>query len=188
MGTRHVTMVILDEKPVIAQYGQWDGYPDGQGATILEFLETMIEKTMREKLAKCRFITPEEATKFDAEIAASDKGLKELFPLLTRDLGAGILQAVYDSDAEEILLSDQSDFGQDEVFCEFAYIIDLDKATFEFYTSWSDAVLDKKDKGWWAKRAKGKDKPILLSRTYSLRQLPTVEDLQALACPETEDA
>jgi len=38
MGTRNLTMVISDGKTKIAQYGQWDGYPSGQGADILAFL------------------------------------------------------------------------------------------------------------------------------------------------------
>lgn len=38
MGTRNLTMVIDKEGDLkVAQYGQWDGYPEGQGATILNF-------------------------------------------------------------------------------------------------------------------------------------------------------
>jgi len=186
MGTRHLTMVVMGQKPVIAQYGQWDGYPDGQGATVLNFLETMLEKNMREKLAKCRFMTPEEIKKSNATLKESGKDLADMFPLLTRNLGAGILQAVYDNDQDEITLLDEQNFGL-EGMCEFAYLIDLDKATFEFYTGWGDAILDPKDKGWWAKKAKPNDDPVLLVRTYSLRQLPKVEELQALVYTESED-
>jgi len=28
MGTRHLTMVIQNKEPKVAQYGQWDGYPE----------------------------------------------------------------------------------------------------------------------------------------------------------------
>ena len=38
MGTRNVTMVIHKGETKVAQYGQWDGTPDGQGVTILGFL------------------------------------------------------------------------------------------------------------------------------------------------------
>lgn len=38
MGTRNLTMVIDKEGELkVAQYGQWDGYPEGQGTTILNF-------------------------------------------------------------------------------------------------------------------------------------------------------
>ena len=39
MGTRHLICAISDDEYRIAQYGQWDGYPEGQGAAILEFLK-----------------------------------------------------------------------------------------------------------------------------------------------------
>ena len=40
MGTRHLICVVSDNQYRIAQYGQWDGYPEGQGAAILEFLKS----------------------------------------------------------------------------------------------------------------------------------------------------
>ena len=47
MGTRNLTMVIQNQETKIAQYGQWDGFPDGQGITILTFLQ---DKSNVEKL------------------------------------------------------------------------------------------------------------------------------------------
>lgn len=38
MGTRNLTCVVKNNKYVVAQYGQWDGYPTGQGQTIVEFI------------------------------------------------------------------------------------------------------------------------------------------------------
>ena len=43
MGTRHFVGVIADGKYKIAQYGQFDGYIEGQGATVLEFLSNMMK-------------------------------------------------------------------------------------------------------------------------------------------------
>jgi hypothetical protein len=40
MGTRHLTMVVSNNETKVAQYGQWDGYPEGQGVTILTFLRS----------------------------------------------------------------------------------------------------------------------------------------------------
>lgn len=31
MGTRNLTCVVLDGEFKVAQYGQWDGYPEGSG-------------------------------------------------------------------------------------------------------------------------------------------------------------
>lgn len=37
MGTRNLTMVMVDGVYKVAQYGQWDGYPSGQGITVFIF-------------------------------------------------------------------------------------------------------------------------------------------------------
>src|SRR4051812_8314171 len=44
MGTRHLTRVIVNGQCVISQYGQWDGYPTGQGHTIAKFLAGTLEQ------------------------------------------------------------------------------------------------------------------------------------------------
>ena len=38
MGTRHMIAVVNNGKYRVAQYGQWDGYPSGQGVGVLGFL------------------------------------------------------------------------------------------------------------------------------------------------------
>ena len=42
MGTRHLIAVQLDGEYKIAQYGQWDGYPDGKGIDVLHFLTDIV--------------------------------------------------------------------------------------------------------------------------------------------------
>ena len=56
MGTRNLTIVYVDGEYKVAQYGQWDGYPEGQGATCLDFLRNkMDEKIFREELHEVVF-------------------------------------------------------------------------------------------------------------------------------------
>ena len=38
MGTRHLIRVKKDGKLCVSQYGQWDGYPTGQGKDVLKFV------------------------------------------------------------------------------------------------------------------------------------------------------
>ena len=41
MGTRHQQMVINQKGEIkLSQYGQWDGYPSGQGKDILTYQDT----------------------------------------------------------------------------------------------------------------------------------------------------
>ncbi|MHC5949058.1 hypothetical protein ACVXZ3_04645 [Providencia hangzhouensis] len=44
MGTRHLICVAKDGDYKVAQYGQWDGYPSGQGLTLLTFLRDKLKK------------------------------------------------------------------------------------------------------------------------------------------------
>ena len=58
MGTRNLTMVVdKTGETKIAQYGQWDGYPFGQGLTVLHFLsdKNSVDK-LQEKLKLVRFL------------------------------------------------------------------------------------------------------------------------------------
>lgn len=68
MGTRNLTMVVKNKKTKVAQYGQWDGYPSGQGRTILEFLKTRDLKKFADQLEKVSFYTKEEYEKVWEEI------------------------------------------------------------------------------------------------------------------------
>lgn len=57
MGTRNLTCVVLDGEYKVAQYGQWDGYPEGQGRTILEFLsQEGAQEQLKLALKRCRFL------------------------------------------------------------------------------------------------------------------------------------
>lgn len=40
MGTRHIIKVLKNGKTWISQYGQWDGYPTGQGEDVIAFLKS----------------------------------------------------------------------------------------------------------------------------------------------------
>ena len=56
MGTRNLTIVFMDGKYRVAQYGQWDGYPEGQGLTCLRFVrDQMNEKYFRDALSRIKY-------------------------------------------------------------------------------------------------------------------------------------
>lgn len=121
MGTRNLTVVIKDGTHKVAQYGQWDGYPSGQGLTCLKFLQGMDKQTLMQQLdAKVSWATPEDIAK------------KHSYN--SRDVAAEILQLIYDAESD-IKLVDNVEFGEDRLFCEYTYVVDLDKDIFEVYGS-----------------------------------------------------
>jgi hypothetical protein len=144
MGTRNLTVVIKKAKPVIAQYGQWDGYPEGQGVVALRFLKNTNMEAFEKKLEKVRFKNADDALeiKLFLESVGSEDGMlnseqaqefNKRFPFFSRNHGADILNLIMDSKADDIMLKDDTLFAADSLFCEWAYVINLDTKQLEVY-------------------------------------------------------
>lgn len=160
MGTRNLTMVLDRNGDLkVAQYGQWDGYPSGQGVTILEFA--------RDKERMARLIAEFDNIKFwnrcediKTYIEEYDKKApnwssdpdnrtdedKYWFRTTqTRDLGGGILDSIINLTKEYlpkemneiIYLYDEHEFGQDSLMCEWAYCINLQSNKLECFTGFN---------------------------------------------------
>lgn len=186
MGTRNLTMVIHKQETKIAQYGQWDGYPEGNGVTILTFLRNKKRvKKLANGLKVVRFATAKdekEVNKFLKSIGCKDGWMDmnqsemyhRQYPYLSRDIGAGILELVANSKDDEIVLNDQTDFAGDSLFCEWAYVIDLDNRKLEVYTGFNKTPLAEDER--FAKIPVEKDSeytPIRCIKKYDLDNLPT---------------
>jgi hypothetical protein len=142
MGTRNLTMVINHEgETKIAQYGQWDGYPSGQGVKILEFLQNpeLIER-LKSNLSKVRFYEAggrdkdfineyqNNAPRWSNDPDNRTPQQKLWFErYISRDIAAEILVNIANSPDDEIIIDDSSSFGRDEISCEWAYVIDFQK-------------------------------------------------------------
>ena len=144
MGTRNLTKVIdKDGITRVGQYGQWDGYPDYMGTRILDFISEykMLDK-IEKSLTKARFITDDEAEAFSKPYT-DENGMmtfeqgadfSAMYPSLTRDTGCDILKVLVYSTGE-VPLVDQSDFENDELYCEGVYTIDFSTRTYT--TKWN---------------------------------------------------
>ena len=148
MGTRNLTKVIDNEGITrVAQYGQWDGYPEYTGKRILEFISEykMIDK-IEKSLVKASFITPAESDEIfkpyvdENGMMTFEQGadFSVMFPSLTRDTGCDILKVLVYSNAT-VPLQDESDFENDDLFCEGVYT--LNYQTREFISKWNDKVV-----------------------------------------------
>jgi len=171
MGTRNLTIVINDGKTKVAQYGQWDGYPEGQGKTILQFLKDCDLKVFKERLKKVSFLSSKKVGKLWNEFKTREL-FKTKYPELSRDTGAKVLQLIYEGKAFKLL--DNSKFICDSLWCEWVYVIDLDKKRFEIYTNFSQNPLTQKDRFFNVKFKKDACYPIKIVKSYTLKNLPSV--------------
>lgn len=197
MGTRHLVIVKANGEYRVAQYGQWDGYPSGQGRTILSFLSGLKPegwKKLYDKVLKVQE-TNEEWLKqecvacggsadgsFDGDSYA--KFIK-LHPELSRDTGGDILEVISNAD-DGIRLNLGLDFIGDSLFCEWAYVIDFDIGTFEVFQGFNHTPLKCGDR--FAFYFMGTDKehpskkvyyPCSLKALWYLDALPSVENFIA---------
>jgi len=137
MGTRHLQTVI-DKNGVkrIAQYGQWDGSPDGQGKDILNFLRTADLNKYAENVAKINPATDEQIKEHDdfvkqlnkrkLDYTEGDKAYKEKYLFISRDCGSKIHQLIQDGKVPFVDICEDG-----EQWCEGFYTIDLQKRLFE---------------------------------------------------------
>ena len=129
MGTRNLTVVKNKKgETKVALYGQWDGYPQYSGITALAFLRDKANQEMlHDKLTLVEFIDDEEANaiyeSFDHDDNDPTKYLME-YPGLHRDTGIKILEAVANANAT-VKTIDNSEFRNDELFCEGVYEVDF---------------------------------------------------------------
>ena len=138
MGTRNLTKVIdKTGKVVVAQYGQWGGYPEGQGKNILEFIQGhRVLDTLEQALEKCKFVEGTEGYVFFTSSGDYDKDTavyQAYYPNFSRNTGSDILKVIMYSTGE-VPLVDESDFENDTLMCEGVYTLDFQ--TREFYSKW----------------------------------------------------
>ncbi|KXX79617.1 hypothetical protein MMYC01_203024 [Madurella mycetomatis] len=167
MGTRHLICIFWKGKWVLAQYGQYDGYPEGQGVKIFHFLSVACNiDLLKVGLEHIYEPTEEELAAIDAECQAWNNerdaqtllrrpnmfGINQLYPGLARETSAGILgliaragrTATEDGMAGDAKSSTENkpkkipvrldlEFANDTWYCEWAYVVDLDKEVMEVY-------------------------------------------------------
>jgi hypothetical protein len=189
MGTRHLIFVYYKGKYCIAQYGQWDGYPDGQGVVVLDFAQDPSNIAKLQAALDNDMIytpTPTQLDKINEEIQTyhSEKQARLLellrkgdgenymkamdrdqsndpYPTLNRDTGAKILQLVAEA-KEPVPIIREVNFIADTLFCEWAYVLDLDLRVFEVYSGRSNGS---------GERFKGLGGPGYIAK-FSLDSLP----------------
>ncbi len=185
MGTRHLTCVVKDSEFKVAQYGQWDGYPSSAGIDILNFLRTQDMNIFRKQIDKCRFASAEEVKSYYRGFINAGGGMtfeqskafnKSKYGYLSRDTGADILKIIQAWEDDTIPLNDSIDFAADGLFCEWAYVIDLDQGGFfETYTGFLTTPVPEDQRFTYMNQYERTNEyyPVQLAARFSFSQLPT---------------
>lgn len=199
MGTRHLTAVYIDGEYKVAQYGQWDGYPERAGKAILNFARTLADKSrmtdFTNRVRAARWFSEDELRIIDKTI--EDRSIPysvwmDAYPQLDRSLGSEVLDLIMKQEPGIKLYNDLN-FAAESLFCEWAWVIDLDAGTFEGYKGFNtERELTPKDR-FYSLRDKEDEKSggyhgVILAAKWQLDDLPTDKDfLAAFSEPEEEE-
>jgi len=145
MGTRHLTCVFSDGKMCVAQYGQFDGYPDGAGHNICEFIQSNDVQAFRSKVEKVKQITEEDLEEIHKKFSSNgwmslreSNRFNEEYPEFHRNTGSDILKLIAEDKVHSVNLA--TDFAKDSLFCEYAYVVNLDTNVLEYYRGFQKEV------------------------------------------------
>ena len=197
MGTRHIIIVHSDNSNRVAQFGQWDGYPEGQGLTVLRFLRDMNRSQFETNVRQVKSLTADEVGLKWVDAGADpdsnfvnmeiSKRFERMYPQLHRDCGAKVLQLIHDQPAGlELFL--QIDFVGDGLFCEYAYVIDLDTNKLEVYRGFNRTPLDENERFASFQEKDSKYTPVKFWHAFDLNALPSDDEFLATLTEDTAEA
>lgn len=187
MGTRHLTVIVKDNKIKLSQYGQWDGYYSGQGVTFTNFVrEKLLSEYGLNKFNENVDLlenVDEETHKKYVELWEEMNKNKEFMlpyactlPQFSRDTGTHILDIIYNLSIYDFEGRSYPVYiEEDSSWCEFIYCINLDTNEVYMLTNWEfDASQVKETCELIQQKYKGFD----CWYKSTIKDLPSVENIQ----------
>jgi hypothetical protein len=193
MGTRGAIGIRIDGQDKVA-YNHFDSYPEGLGVDAVEFIREWLADGRDKMRDAARSITlidedipPTQAQKDRlapvADLGVSEQSLDDWYCLtrhLQGDLGGYLKYGV---------MPDGHVFMQDSLFCEWAYVVNLDDFSFEVYRGFQK---EQHSNGRYAalaslpERRAGEYWPVALVKAFALDNIPQNWIVQ-VDPPEDED-
>ena len=172
MGTRNVIAVFMDGKYKVAQYSQWDGYPEGQGMSVLKFLkEEFVEHKFRTNLKNLKMVST-----YEEREALNTLYRDNLPPEFDRDTGSNILKLIQNGEVKSGFLINRIGFVS-QGDCEWVWLIDLNTRTFEAYKGWNEEPLNPFDRFYFLGNYQDGDYcPAKCVHKWLLSDLPSEKD------------
>jgi len=199
MGTRSLTLVVQNHEVKVARYEQSDGYPEALGVTLLHFLkEPTCVEILQETLPKVRLWNQEDQKQQDEFLYSigCENGILNLkqkeefqkqYPFRYRErfgkLKEGqLLELLLEfRNEEEIVTGNDYEFAKDSLFCEWAYVIDFDKNSFEVYKGLNTLGISEEDRFFSLYDGNSDYYPVKIKQRFPLGNLPN-EDEFVLLC------
>lgn len=201
MGTRGLLGVYVEGDMPKAVYNHYDSYPSGLGLDTIKFTRGLDNADKRQELAakvaalttidENEVPTPEQAADLEArgfspqKVSSGDDWYAWL-----RDAQGGLAKYI-----DAGYMPDSASFGNDSLFCEWGYIINLAENTLEVYKGFQRAPHEG---GFWASYDPTSEENTSPWRTdayygikriavYDLDNLPTDAEFLSLESPEDEE-
>lgn len=121
-----------------ASYNHYDSYPEGLGKIIVEFLSTTSSEELNEMFEKIilvdQYDEPSETEQAEIKRMNIYNGeYKDWYSILHNYQGNPELLRETINEYGKAYMTDDISFIKDSLFCEYAYIINLDDSTLEFW-------------------------------------------------------
>ena len=141
MGTRGSVGFIYKDKESLS-YNHFDSYPEGLGNNVLKLISKINLENgwnkFKENASHLNNITGKitdnnliEKYKKYSDLSVSEQSYSDPYCLFRKIQGADWLNELYNSELQDYMLN--NNFIKDSLFCEYAYIINLDTMKLEFY-------------------------------------------------------
>lgn len=192
MGTRGALGFVYGTEEKVT-YNHFDSYPSGLGVDVLAWLRSADLATVAEQVKNLRLVNEDDIPTEDDKRHLLDMGVV--------DTGVGrqstddwycLLRGTQGNPAAILaagVMSDGSKFPASSLWCEYAYVVDLDRAVFQAYKGFQKAphnlgrFADRPDptevkEGYW---------PVALVAEWSLEHLPNDDDFCATVDPPEDD-
>lgn len=194
MSTRGLIVLIADSQVRCALYNHFDSDPGGLGSDILGFLTKEIDEQFTDKLKLCEFITIEQKKALIDKVGSHK--FEDSYPWLTGTCGEQIFTHIQKS-KNALQMENKINFAADSLFCEWCYVVDFDKKTFEVYSGFNKQKLEEGERFAYlnemseqksAHRINDCYYPVKLVKSFMLSDLPTPQQffVDCQSCDEEE--
>lgn len=148
MGTHGAFGVYVNGETKVS-YNHFDSYPSELGSTMIDHIKKILKteglEEFKKKAIKLRLVnsddtpTPKDLEIFraNADLSVSTKSTDEWYCLL-RNYQGDLIQTL----CNEVMIDNKSFLG-DSLFCEYAYIANLDEEVLEFYKGFQETRPEK---------------------------------------------